>query len=186
MGGGRDKQAENQQRQLAQQQYQQSQELYNFAKQRTAQMDKLQAPAINYATGMASGDPEKMAWAASVPIGNITKSYRASRENIYDSVPSGAARDFALAMNEKGRTAATGTAMNQGFFEALNTLMQAGGAQGQFGLQQMGAGLRAGEASGSTANSLIQAGNQRKAAQMGLLGNIAGAAGSAAGGYFGR
>ena len=186
MGSGRDKQAEAQSRQITSQQLQQQQQLYDWSQQRTAKMDELQNPAIKYAQGMTSGDPEKIAFAGAIPVANITKSFNATKQNIYDSVPSGAARDFALASAERGKNADIGSTLNQGFFESLNTLMQAGGAQGNFGLQQLGAGMRAGETAQQGTQLLMNQAQQRKATQMGFLGSLAGAAGTAAGGFMMR
>jgi hypothetical protein len=176
MGGGKSD-AEKQQEQLTQQKMQQDQQLYDWSKARTDKMDALMSPAISFAQAIASGDPTKTMQAAAVPLGNIASGFKATKENIYDTIPSGAARDFALAGAERDKQSQTASTLNQSFLQSLNTLFNAGGQQGQFGLQQLGAGLRAGESAMQGNQSLMQADAQRKATTMGFLGSLAGTAG---------
>lgn len=187
MGSGKNKQAENNQNALAASQLKTNQEMLGFFKDRTAKMDTLQQPAIARFQKIASGDPTAMISASAVPLGNIENSYRASKENIYDSVPSGAAREFALAGLSRDKGANISGTLNQGYLNAFNALLGIGKDQGAFGLQEAGAGITSGQAAGQTNQSLMDASAQRKASQMGLFSSLAGAAGTAAGGgVFGK
>lgn len=174
---GRDKAAERRQDQLAQQQMNIMQQQVDQSNQRTARMDALQKPYIDYTTA-ATKDPLKLMRSTMGGLFDIDRQTKQQQQSIFDMVPEGAARDTALAQVAAGAPAARTAVLNNEFMQALSGLAALGGNQGEFGLQQLGAGLRAGEGAAQTNNAMMQAAAQRKAATMGAIGQAAGLAGS--------
>jgi len=179
--GGRDKNAERRNEQLAQSQQSFAERLANEASARTAKMDTLQAPGLNFAK-MAVDDPTKTMQVAMSPLSNVTRSQAAAKQNIFDSVPEGAARDFALSGVARDAPAQKAEVLNNTWLQNLQMLLAAGGEQGNFGLQQYGASTRYGEGANASNSVAMNAATQRKAATMGALGQAAGMAGQMAAG----
>jgi hypothetical protein len=114
-------------------------------------------------------------------IGELTRANQATKEAIYNSVPAGAARDIAMAQNERELPAQKATLLNTAYTGALDKLANVGSGLGAFSLQELSAGLKAGELSGSTRNQVMQRDSEAKAATLGFLGSLAGAGGQIAG-----
>lgn len=171
--------AQKQQEDLSRLQMQQSKELLDFSKQRTAQMDTLLQPLIAFSQMTASGDKGAMNTALAPSISGVTSAYAGSKNNIMDTLAPGAGREFALGQLERDKANNLAQLPNNAYLQSLNTLAQIGSGQGQFGLQQLGAGLRSGEGASQTNSTVMQAEAQKKASQLGLLGSMAGAAGMA-------
>ena len=181
MGGPRKSDLEAQ-RQLAATQTGVMNRQLDMAEEDRRQRRTLQQPFIDFTNSILSGDYGAATKAAAVPIGQISRQSKLAQEQIYSDVPAGAARDLALAEVSRDRRSQTADFMNRAFMSGLQGLTGLGSESGQFGLQETGAGLRAGEAAGTTRNNVMQADAARKAATLGFLGNLAGAAGMAAGG----
>lgn len=151
-----------------------------FAKEdRTRMMDLLQ-PAIDLNKAFATGDREKATAFAAPVIGQISRSSQQAKDSIFNTIPAGPARDFALAKLEQERYGATGEAMTQPYISSFDKLANIGSGFGSFSLNEVGAGLRAGESATLTNESIIRAGTNQKAATMGLLGALGQAAGNTA------
>lgn len=156
-------------------------EMLDFSRQRTSQMDALMKPSIDFFTASASGDKNALNTALAPQTAAITKSFTDARSNIMDGVAPGAGREFTLGQLERDKANTTALLPANAFLQSIDALAKIGQGQGNFGLQQLGAGMRAGEGAAQTAGAVQQADAQRKAAQMGLLGSIAGAGGMAVG-----
>lgn len=168
------------QRDLANQQTQISREQVQFSKEDRDQRNLLQDPTIKFNQALASGDRDKIMTAAALPIAELTRGTQTAKENIMNTLPPGAARDFALSQVAREGPAQTAQFINQAHLSSMDKLANIAQGFGAFSLQELGAGLRAGEASGQTRNSIMQADAQSKAATLGFLGSLAGAAGSVA------
>lgn len=171
----------------------QMQSILNPLIQTYQQQQQLQQPAISFAQGLASGNPNTVAEAAGPQLSQISQQFAGAKQNIQDTTPKGAAQDFSLMqLPEQQANAVAGTLggeVNQG----MNTLLGLGqGAQGALGniasglgglsMQQLGAGLTASGQESGVNQSIMNAQAQQKATTMSFLGSLAGAAGTAAGG----
>jgi hypothetical protein len=198
MGGGpkdTEKQSqalEQQQVALGQQQAKQGQEWMDFSKQRIARSDVLQQPLIDFYSGIAKGGPQTMTAAAPL-LGQISDSAKKTQENIYNTVPAGAARDVAMAQQEIAKGQQIGGTINSTYQTALQQLGALGTGQAQLGLQEAGAGftgagqgLQAFGQGQEALQNIMTAQNQRKATTMSFFGSLVGAAGTAAGGYLSK
>jgi hypothetical protein len=133
-----------------------------------------------------TGDYNTLIGAASPFIGNITSTNKQATEAIYDAVPAGAGRDYAIAAAKRGQGTDVSTALNQIITQALTGQAQLGQQAGQLGLQETGAGISSLDTASQSNQALMQAKQQQKASQMGVIGSIAGAGGMALGGGFSK
>lgn len=187
MGGGKERKASmDMQSGIARDQLATSKQYLDLATQEQGRRSTLQQPTIDFYSKIVSGDPNARMTAAAVPLGDIAKGARGAREGIMDSVPRGAGRDFALAQNENQKYSQSADYLNKAFMGAFPALAGLGTEAGQVGLQNTGAGMRGAEAGANTNSGVLQTQAQQKAAQLGVIGSLAGAGGAAAGGYFGR
>jgi hypothetical protein len=177
---GRDKSAENAQKQMAQQQQAIATEQNAQAKINAQEMKTLQQPAIDFSLGLVSNDPTKRIQAASPMLSQIAKGQQASQQGILESVPEGPARDYMLASMRRDAPSQQYQTLNDLFFKGMDTLTGIGTERGNYGLQQQGASARFYEGAQSAQNNLSQQAAQRKAATMGAIRAAAGVAGDIA------
>lgn len=161
-------------------------EQLNQSRADKARSNELMQPAIDFNKALSSGDMNAILPAIAQPLGQIATAHRAAKENVYNTVPPGPARDFALAQIERQAPAARATAINSAYNNSFDKLANIGSGLGAFSLQELGAGLRAGESGVQTRSGIMQQDAQGKAATLGFLGSLAGGAGAAAGGAFSR
>ena len=182
---GRDKAAEKRNADIAQSQYDMMKQQTAAYNQRLTQADAYRQPAVDWAKGVVS-DPVKNMAAAQGGLFSVDQGLKAGIQSIMDSVPEGAGRDYALA-NIRGTAAVQRQQQAyDSFMQALNMLNGFGQADTQTAFNQLGAGMRSGEAGVSTNQALMQAAAQRQAAMFGLIGQLGGIAGNiATGGLFG-
>ena len=177
MGGGRErKESENFQKDIRKTQFDQGQSQIAQSAASIESGNRLRQPSIDYYTRMSSGDPGAMLTAAAVPLGNLSRSAAGAKESIRDTVPRGAARDFAMANVDRDAYGQSAGFLNQAFLSSFPALQALASEQTGTGLQQLGAGYRGIEGSASTNNQIQQIQQQKKASQMGLIGNLAGMA----------
>lgn len=141
----------------------------------------LQKPIDHYSM-LASGNPTAMMTAAAPGLSNIAKQSQSAKGSIMETVPAGAARNYALSKLERDKAGAGADFLNQSYMQAFPALQGIATDTGNFGLQQLGAGFRGLEAAGQGNQAVIQSETQRQAAKMNMLGGIASMAG---GGIFG-
>lgn len=181
MGGGKERKA-TQDRQLALQSQQQQTAniaLGNSKAENDRRLD-LQKPAIDYYKGLTSNDPNMRLTAAAAPLGDIARTGRSTSAAIADNVPRGAARDFAQSQVPQNTYSQSAGYLNQAFNNAFPALANIGTESGGVGLQYQGAGLRGLEGAGQTNAAIGHQQQQQKASQLGVLGSLAGVAGSVA------
>lgn len=185
MGGGKERKASmDMQAGIARDQLATSKQYLDLATQEQGRRNTLQQPTIDFYSKIVSGDPNARMTAAAVPLGDIARGARGARESIMDSVPRGAGRDFALAQNENQKYSQSADYLNKAFMGAFPALSGLGTEAGQVGLQNTGAGMRGAEAAANTNQGVMQSQAQTKAAQLGVLGSLAGAAGGVVTGGF--
>ena len=186
MGGGKErKQSENIQTGIRDTQLGMGKEQYSAGTSQIAARNDMLTPIVEHYKKLISGDPNTTMTAAAIPLGNIAKLAQQQKGSIEDSVQSGPARDYAigrLGRDAYAKQAETLNNLHEGAYQSLHGIAN---EDAQLGLQQLGAGSRGTEAASSTNQGIMQAQNQRKAAQLGLVGSIAGIAGGAAGGMMG-
>lgn len=180
MGG--DNSASKAEQQNAAEQSKVAREYLDFSKQRMASADQLIAPQIDYDKALASGDYKTVLSAMAQPIGQITAGNKANESAIYNMLPPGAARDYALASNLRDKGTQISSTINQGVNAGRQDLTNIGLGQQGVALQQTGAGLNSFQGANSAYNNVAQQQAARKAAMMGPIGALFGAAGTAAGG----
>lgn len=186
MGGGKERKASMQmQTQIANDQNATSKEYLNLAKQEQANRTELQQPSIDHYMKLISGNPSERMNAVAVPLGDLAKTTKSAREAAYETSPRGAARDFALSQIPMQQSSQAAELLNTAYNSAFPALSGLGTEAGQVGLQQTGAGMRSGEAAGQTNQSVMNAQQQAKASQLGMIGSLAGLGASAATGGFG-
>jgi len=184
LGGGKERKASQQmQADIARKQLDVGKEQLGMAKTQMDQRTALQKPSVDFYTKILSGDPTARMTAAAPLMGEVSRGARAAKEQIYDSVPHGAARNAALAQVPRDTNAKSAEALNNVYMGAFPALSSLGTESGQVGLQQTGAGFRGVEGSATTNNSVIDAQQKQKAATLGMIGSLAGVAGSAASGF---
>ena len=154
-----------------------------LAQQSLQQMNTLEAPAINYYSGLVNsanqGNYNQLVQSAGPTLGNITQQQNAALENIYSNVPAGAGRDYALAMLPQNTAGQVAQTLNSSYTGALSNLAQLGAGYGSTGLQEAGASLSGLSGASQTQGTVMNAQAQSKASTMGFLGALAGAGGQA-------
>ncbi len=177
---GPKKQDLNAERASAQRQLDLSERYASDSQDRLNTQKQYQAPLVSFLQGVIGGDMNSKIRTAAVPLGQIATGTQQARENILDSQPAGAARDFALAGLSRDAAAQRSGLLNQVYLNAFPTLANVGKDEAGIGLQLTGAGLRAGEAGGQALSGINNRAAQQKASTLGLIGGLAGAAGSVA------
>ena len=141
----------------------------------------LQKP-IDYFSSVASGNPSAMLTAAAPGLSNISKQSQSAKGNIMETIPAGAARQYALSLIDRGKAGQGADFLNQAYMQSFPALQGIAKDTGDFGLQRLGAGYRGLEAAGQGNQAVIQSETQRQAAKMNMIGSVAGMAGGAMGG----
>ncbi len=177
MGGN--KESTNTQRTITQEELNILREQNALQRQSAERGQQLLQPSINRYRALVSGGPAAFREAAP-QIGEIDSGYTAAKENIFNTIAPGAARDSALAGLERDRATAKSGFLNDITMGAYDKLAAIGSGDLSYGLQQLGAALRAGEGASYSNQAQMQNETARKAATMNLLGSAIGAGGSVA------
>ena len=151
-----------------------------------AQALALEQPLIAKEQALSTGNRSAALSAAMPAISQISSGYQGAKESIFNSVAPGAARDTALANLETQKAVGTGNAMSTAVQQAPEILANVGQGIGAFSLQEIGAGLSGYGGAANTQSQVLQAQTAQNAAKLGVLGDLTGAAGTAAGGIFGK
>lgn len=159
---------------------------YNqMSQQQLGQANQLNQPSIDYYKAITSGNPAAALSAVAPQIGNIAQQTQQNAANIGNTVPEGAGRDYAMAMNQVQQGSQNAALLNNAFTGALQGEQGLAGQALGAGLQEQGATLSALAgatsslgASNQAYNNIDQAQAQRKAATMGFLGDLVGAGGA--------
>ena len=180
--GGPSQSSINQENAIASQQLQVSQQAQQTSNQEQAQMQALEAPAINYNEAIASGNKGTAFTAIAPLVSNISTAGSQAAGQIMEQLPPGPGRDVALAQNTQNTYSQIAQAGNAAYTGSFNTLANIGSGLGSFGLSELGAGLTGLSGASSTTANVANQQAQAKASTMGFLGSLAGAAGGALGG----
>lgn len=174
------KQAQQNQQSIASTQLANSSQLSGQAQNQFTQRSSLNQKPIDFYTTLASGDQSKMSAAAAVPIANIAKEGQNATAAIEDTVAPGAARNFALAQVKRDQAGQNATFLNQAYLSSFPALQGLATDAGNFGLQQLGAGLGQLQGASQTNALVAQQEQQRQAAKLNMIGGLAGTAGKIA------
>lgn len=153
------------------------------------QFNQLNQPSIDYYKAITSGNPAAALSAVAPQIGNVAQQTQQSMANIGNSVPEGAGRDYLMGQAQLGQGAQNAALLNNAFTGALQGEQGLAGQALGGSLQEQGASLSGyAGATNSLANAnqgysnVMQAEVAKRQAFMSMLGALAGAAGTAAGG----
>lgn len=175
------RQAEAQQMDVSRSQLDLMKQYADFSQQRLARGDALQQPLINKDMALASGDPNTVLQAAGPQLGQIAKAGQAAKENIFNNIGPGAARDFALSQVPMQTYSQSAGYLNQLVNQAPQDLAALGTGQYSVGLTQAGQGQTSGQISNTAAGQVGQLEQQTKSSTLNFLGQLAGAGGKAFG-----
>ncbi len=172
----------NAERSIGAQQNQQAQWLIGQGQKDVAQQQALWKPALDYYQAQLTNKSNRVA-ANAVPIGQIAQGGAQARENILDSQPAGAGRDFALAGLKRDQSAQTSGLLNSAYLAAPGGLAIFGTQAAQLGtaLSGQGGGLLGGAS--TTYGNVAQQQAQANQGWMNALMGVAGIAGNVATGF---
>lgn len=177
MGSGGIKSSQNQLRSDASAQ---AQTAATAQAQSQASLDRAQGyeqPLVGFLQNIIGGDANKRNQSMAPALSAITHTTAANRENIYNQLPAGAARDYALAENERNHGSQVAAITNQTFLSAFPTLASLGGENNNLGLSLLGAGITSQGNSALTTGTVLNSQEQQKANAFGAFNSLAGAAG---------
>jgi len=144
-----------------------------------------QAPLAQFLQSIIGGNSVTTQQAIAPVIGNITAATNANKEAIYDSTAPGAGRDVLLGENQRSQGTQVASATNNAFLSAFPELASLASGNTSAGLGLTGAGITSLSNSASTTSTVLNAQEQQKANTVNAFGALAGAAGTAAGGFLG-
>ncbi len=158
--------------------------LLNSGNTNIDKQQQFQQPLVDFLKSQMGSLSSRVS-ANAVPIGQIARGTQQAQENILDTQPAGAARDFAVAGLKRDQAAQTSGLLNSTFLAAFPTLANIGNVDASTGLQQLGGGIRGLEGGAQGLGQINQRDAQTKQSTLGALGGLAGAAGKVAtGGLF--
>ena len=167
---------------ISQQQLGIEQQALNTSNQEQAQYQQLTAPAIAYNTALASGDPNAIMTALAPQTQALSQERSQNQEQIYESMPAGAARDYAIGQNNQNVNSQTANLQASAVAQAPNTLANIGAGFGSNALQELGAALGFGNSATSATNAasttnqgVMNVQEQGKASTLGVIGSLLGA-----------
>jgi len=179
MGAGNRKESKQRQQGLSNYQEESGRFFMDQSKQELEQRRKIQAPVIERYTKLASGDPTEIMAASAVPLGNLAKATQQARANIMEMAP-GAARTAALGQLGRESGGQQASFLNQSYLSAFPALQGLATESASTGLSAAGAGYRGVEGAATTNKGIMDTQQAEKASQLGLVGSLAGMAGSIA------
>ena len=151
--------------------------LYGQAQQAFGQRQDYLRQPTSFWQDMASGDHTKMLTAAAPAISNISKQAQSAIGGIQDTVAPGAARNFAVAQIQRDKFSKGADFLNQAYMSSFPALQGLASDTGNFGLQQLGGGMRGFESAQEGNQQIIQSESARQAAKMNMIGSVASLAG---------
>jgi len=174
--GGPSQSTQNQQAAITSQQLDISKAQEAQSEADVARRNKLEAPAINFLTGVTSGDRTSLMTALAPLVSNVTSGATTAKEQILDTTSPGAARDLALSNLEQNTQSSVANLKNTTFTGALDKLANIGAGLGSFSLQETGAALSGLTGASSSNQALANMQGAGKSSTLDFLGTLAGAA----------
>ncbi len=144
-----------------------------------------QSPLRDFLHSVINGNSVTTNQAIAPAIKNIATSTNANREAIYGHTAPGAARDVLLGENQRSQGDQVAGVTNSTWLQAFPALAQLAAGNTSAGLGLTGAGITSLGNSVGTTGSVLNAQEQQKANTVNAFGSLAGAAGTAAGGFLG-
>jgi hypothetical protein len=141
-------------------------------------MQPLVSTESNIINAANQGNYGGLITAAGPQIGAMSTQLQQARSQIMNTLPPGAARDYAISQLPVQAQIAQANILGGAFNQAEQTLAQLGTGQQGFGLQSAGAGLTASGQQQTAQTNIMNAQAQSKATTMGFLGALAGAGGA--------
>ena len=195
MSGGKSNQGDQAQtqaiqtsNQIASQNQALSQQYADLAKGQLQRSNTLEQPLVAHNASITSGNMPAIISSIGPQLGSITQQTKQAQANIYNTIPQGAGRDFALGQNQIGQGQQISNLIGNSYNTALQSQAALGGEALGAGLQQEGATLSANQGATSAAGLTSQTGAnmsqeaaQNKSTSMGLIGSLLGAGGNIAG-----
>ncbi len=178
--GGPKKEDTSLERDTARQQIALGNKLADQSQTRLDTQTAYEQPLVSFLQGIIGGDTASKIRTAQIPITQLSKGSAQARENILDTQPAGAARDFALAGLKRDQASQTSGFLNDAYLKAFPMLAQIGTGDAQIGLQELGGGLRATEGGAQGISSVNQRAANQKSSTLGLIGGLASTAGNIA------
>jgi hypothetical protein len=142
-------------------------------------------PLVGHLQSLIHGDPLATNQAIAPGLTNISRAAAQGKEAIYDQIPAGAARDYALSQLPLQTAGQVAQLQNQTYLSAFPTLASLSGQSANLSLGLLGAGVTSQGNSAITTGTVLQSQEQQKANAMGAFNALAGAAGTALGGPLG-
>jgi hypothetical protein len=188
--------AVNQENAIAQQQLQLSQEYLPIAQQQqqqSSQLYNLTEPGLSAAEGyykkLSTGDPNTIQAAIAPATEKISAASEAAKQNILRTSPRGGEQNLALEQADISKASQIGNLATTAYTGSFPALASLAGEGVGLSLNEVSAALSALGGSGTslsgaatTTGNVAQQGAEGKASTLGLVGSLAGAAGTAAGG----
>lgn len=178
--GGPSQSAVNTQNSITQQQIGIEQQSLNQSTEDRESRKALQQPAIDFNSALASGDPAAVMKALAPQLTGLSQARSTARENIFEGLAPGAARDVSLAQNDVSNANAVAGLRASQSLGAMDKLANIGSGLGSFSLQELGAGISAGTAASGSNKAVMDSQEAAKASTLGFLGTLAGAGGNIA------
>lgn len=185
MGSGGIKNSQNQLNAITQQQLGTASTVNQEGQQLLATGQADQAPLVSFLQSIIGGNSTATNSAIAPALGTIQQQTNANRENIYDNTAPGAGRDVLLGQNQLSEGAQVSSLKNNTFLQAFPELAALSGQNTSAGLGLTGAGITSTSNAAQTTGSVLNSQEQQKASTINAFGSLAGAAGTAAGGFLG-
>lgn len=136
----------------------------------------------SYYGKLATGDPAALSRANAPAIQQIGSASASAKKNIVQDNPRGGERNLALEEADLTKGAQISNLTTGSYASSFGSLAGLGGQNVSQGTAATGTGLQGMNAAANQYGQLGQLQNEQKATQMGFLGSLVGAAGTAAGG----
>lgn len=156
---------------------QQGQTLFNLA------LPGLEQTSSYYGK-LASGDPTALARANAPAIQQIGEASDSAKKNIIQDDPRGGQRNLALENADISKGAQVSNLTTQSYTNAFPSMAGLSGQNVSQGNAATNTGLSGMNSAANQYGNLAQLNNEQKATQLGLLGSLGGAAGTAVGGVY--
>ena len=185
MGGGGISNSQNQLNQTSALQAQTSQQLANEGQTLINEGQAETSPLQNFEKSIIGGNSTATNSALAPALGTIANQTAQTKEQIYDTTAPGAGRDVLLGQATQAQGTQVAGLENQTFLQAFPELASLASGNTSAGLGLTGAGITSLSNSATTTGSVLNSQEQQKASTLNAFGSLAGAAGTAAGGFLG-
>lgn len=174
------------QREIAEREMETFRHLLGLGQRQIERAEELQQPAIDIARAVLSGDESTIARLIAPAVSGISSQMRQARESVFATVPTGAAREYALAQVAREAPTYVSQLIGETWRSAPQVLSGIGSMFGNLGLSEQRLGMTAGAEARAAISDLLRAEQSRALSWMSILGSLLGALGMSSVGWFGR